>query len=254
MSLYWLLYAFAWIAGGAYLIWEARQRRLPLTVAIDAVILSAPLSLLFGHLVFAVLDGPVQNLSGFLFTWRGWSGGYTSFGGVLGVMIAVPLVARIHQIDFPVAADLIAPALYIGSFFGRLGCFFQGCCYGRATNHSWAVRFSPALTPGQTTAPCHPTQLYEAALSLVAFALALQWLLRRPTMRAGNGVMALCCLAGYFIIRFVVEFFRAGGSAAASVGGLTTAQVISGPSAVLCIAWAIRRARCRPAGASMLPE
>jgi len=83
-------------------------------------------------------------------------------------------------------------------------------------------------------------------LSLAAFAVVLR-LPRHFREQAGSGLMALNCLVGYFIIRFVVEFFRIGGSAKASVGGLTTAQVISVLGAALCCGLIVRRIRCRRA-------
>jgi len=245
MSLYWLFYSLAWLAAGAYFLWQARRKGLPAVLVVDAVILSVPLSLVFAHLLSSLLDGPMSNLGDFLFTWRGWSGGYLSFGGLLGSTLAFLLAARLHRVGFALTADLAAPAIFLASFLCRVGCFLHGCCFGDTLAHPWAVQLWAAIVP-QGTVPRHPTQLYEAALSMAAFAVVPR-LPRHVRGQAGSGLTALNCLVGYFIIRFVVEFFRIGGSATASVGGLTTAQVISVLGIALCCVLIVRRFRPRRA-------
>ena len=42
--------------------------------------------------------------------------------------------------------DVIAPSIALGTFFGRLGCFLNGCCYGDLCRLPWAVTF-PAGSP-----------------------------------------------------------------------------------------------------------
>jgi len=250
MSFYWLFYSFAWLAAGAYVLRQTRRKGLPAALAVDAVLLSVPLSLVFAHLLSALLDSPVSNLGDFLLTWRGWSGGYLSFGGLLGSAVAFLLAARLHRVGFVRTADLAAPAIFLASFLGRVGCFLHGCCFGDTLVNPWAVQLWSLFT-AQGTAPRHPTQLYEAALSLAAFAIVPR-LPRHFHERAGNGLWALSCLVGYFVIRFVVEFFRIGGSATASVGGLTTAQVISVLGTALCCVFIVRRIRCRRAAPAIM--
>ena len=50
--------------------------------------------------------------------------------------------------------------------FGRVGCFLNGCCYGRPTTLPWGVKFPPgsfaSLEFGDT--PVHPSQLYNAVV------------------------------------------------------------------------------------------
>ena len=47
-------------------------------------------------------------------------------------------------------ADILAPSVALGHFFGRLGCFAAGCCWGREAHGvalRWAARF-PVGEPG----------------------------------------------------------------------------------------------------------
>jgi len=75
-----------------------------------------------------------------------WRGGLAYYGGFL---FAVPYglwFARKHKLNMWRTADLSAPAISLGLFFGRLGCYLNGCCYGKETTSAVGVvfpRFSP---------------------------------------------------------------------------------------------------------------
>ena len=129
-------------------------------------------------------------------------------------------------------SDLLAVVLPLGHAFGRIGCFFYGCCYGRLSQSSWAVTFprgSPAWyeqlheglleSTAQASLPVLPTQLFEAAANLALFA-ALFFFFRRFK----RGTMALY-LIGYAIIRFGMEYLR--GDPRAAVGPFSISQTIS---------------------------
>ncbi len=67
-------------------------------------------------------------------------------------------------------ADVVAPSVALGEGITRLGCFLNGCCFGRTSSLPWAVSFpsGSAADVAFAGAAVHPTQLYSA---LVAFAL-----------------------------------------------------------------------------------
>jgi phosphatidylglycerol:prolipoprotein diacylglycerol transferase len=60
-----------------------------------------------------------------------WEGGLVFYGGLL-LAIGVSLwYMRWHRLPIWKVADLISPLIALGLFFGRIGCFFAGCCYGK---------------------------------------------------------------------------------------------------------------------------
>ena len=123
-------------------------------------------------------------------------------------------------------ADLLAAVVPLGHAFGRVGCFFYGCCYGRDSDAWCAVTF-PAGSPswhehGRRMVSVLPTQLFEAAALLMLFA-ALLWLWRRRWRRPGLVFGAY--LAGYAVIRFGLEILR--GDPRAAVGPFSISQTIS---------------------------
>ena len=76
-----------------------------------------------------------------------WQGGLEFVGGlILGVIVIVVYLLR-HRLSVRLYLDMLAIGLTLGLCFGRMGCFMRGCCFGKATDVPWAVRFpydSPA--------------------------------------------------------------------------------------------------------------
>ena len=136
-------------------------------------------------------------------------GGKTIVGGFAGGYLTVVLVKRYLGIVRPLG-DLFALAMSAGDAIGRWGCFFGGCCYGKASHVPWAV--------WQHGAWRHPTQIYLSLASLATFLIL--WSLERRRGLPENGLFYLQGIL-FCISRFVIEFFRAGAPAAY---GLTLAQ------------------------------
>ena len=106
--------------------------------------------------------------------------------------------------QWPIVRTLAAatPALAFGHLIGRIGCFLVGDDYGRPSNLPWAVAFPEGLPP--TTAPVHPTQLYEAVGLALLGLLLLRW--RRRDVP--DAVVLGRYLVGAGVLRFLIEFIR----------------------------------------------
>ena len=132
-------------------------------------------------------------------------------------------------------ADLLAAVVPLGHAFGRIGCFFYGCCYGRDSEAWCAVTF-PVGSPcwfehGRKLVSVLPTQLFEAAALLMLFgALMLVWFKlgrggAEPRRGPGDGLILGLYLIGYAVIRFLIEILR--GDPRAAVGPFSISQTIS---------------------------
>jgi len=121
--------------------------------------------------------------------------GRTIVGGLIGGALAVYLVKRRLGITQRLGNYLV-PSLAIGIFFGRLGCFFTGCCYGTPTSLPWGVDFGDHIAR-------HPTQLYEALFAVVLLFVAQSTLARWEPGRLFSWFMVV-----YFAWRFAIEFIR----------------------------------------------
>jgi len=117
----------------------ARQRISPILIN------NAALYALIAGVIGARLFYVVHYWRDFAGDWLGifkiWRGGLEFLGGVL-LAIGVLLVC-LRRWRLPVAKvlDIFAIGLMVGLGFGRIGCFMNGCCFGRPAYLPWAVRF-----------------------------------------------------------------------------------------------------------------
>lgn len=136
--------------------------------------------------------------------------GKTVLGGLAGGYAGVEIAKKLVGITVS-TGDAFAVALPLGQAIGRVGCFFNGCCYGTPTELPWNTYVAGAHR--------HPTQLYEAALDLVL--AAWLWSLRGRAFPTGH--LFRRYLVGYAVVRFFLEFVR--GDPGIELGPLSAAQV-----------------------------
>ena len=168
-------------------------------------------------------------------------GGLMFYGGLIlavAVFFAWCFVKKEKVLEL---ADLLVTVIPLGHAFGRIGCFFYGCCYGKLSDSAVAVSFprqSPAwyeqLNAGLIQSSAReslavlPTQLFEAAALLVLFAIMLavfRWTYSKAEGRWRSGVPTGCYFIGYAVVRFCLEYLR--GDPRAAVGPLSISQTIS---------------------------
>ena len=70
-----------------------------------------------------------------------WQGGLEFYGGVIFAIPLIVLYSRHHKLPIRPCLDIGAIALMLGLSFGRLGCFLNGCGFGKPKELPWAVRF-----------------------------------------------------------------------------------------------------------------
>ncbi|MBV8976886.1 MAG: prolipoprotein diacylglyceryl transferase [Alphaproteobacteria bacterium] len=133
-----------------------------------------------------------------------WDGGMSFHGGAIGVILAIWLFCRRRKLSFLMIGDLVCLVQPIGQFLGRIANFINGELWGKPSNVPWAMIFPRA----QDHIPRHPSQLYEAALEGLLLFAVLQICLRIFRLHERPGLISAIFLAGYGLLRFVVEFFR----------------------------------------------
>lgn len=70
-----------------------------------------------------------------------WNGGLELIGGVVAAILVIVLYGRHHKVPIRHYMDVLAIGLTAALLFGRIGCFLNGCCYGKPTDLPWGVRF-----------------------------------------------------------------------------------------------------------------
>ncbi len=128
--------------------------------------------------------------------------GFVFYGGFIVASLTAVAYTTVKKLPFFRVADIFAPSIALGHAFGRMGCFFNGCCYGKPCSLPWAVTFPPPHI--MAGIPVHPTEIYETLGNLAIFA-GLSAIYRHK--RADGQIWWLYILS-YGVLRFIVEFFR----------------------------------------------
>jgi len=133
-----------------------------------------------------------------------WNGGLVFFGGFLGAVAACLLYFRKKNLNVWKTADIISPGIAMGHAVGRIGCFFAGCCYGKACHLPFAIKFTHSQSLAPLNVYLHPTQVYSVISNLILFFILL-WLQKRKKF---DGMVFLSYIMLYSLFRSVIEFFR----------------------------------------------
>ncbi|HEY0709650.1 MAG TPA: prolipoprotein diacylglyceryl transferase [Polyangia bacterium] len=180
-----------------------------------------------------------------------WRGGLAYYGGFIFASAFGLYYARKYRLGMWKMADLAAPWIAMGLAITRLGCFLNGCCFGKPTTVAWAAHFhgnralaetqvkAGYILEGDPTLPVHPTQIYLAALNLLTFFL-LYFVVRGRKRFHGEVFAWLLIFKGVF--RSLVEVWR-DDERGVLFGWLSTSQMLSVPLVALGIFLLMRRGR-----------
>jgi len=142
-------------------------------------------------------------------------GGLVWYGGFFAAIVSSIVYTGRKNMGFWNTMDLVAPYIALAQAFGRIGCFFNGCCYG---------------LDGR------PVQLYSSFLLAAIFISLVYWQGRRRFK--GEVALGYCIL--YSVKRFGIEFLR--GDNPRILLGLTMSQIISCVVIILAVLVFMKRA------------
>ncbi len=176
-------------------------------VVIENLAFYLMLGVIIGGRLLYVIFHWFQYSDDILGIFRIWEGGMMFFGGFIGGFIGGALYLRSMKISILHISDITAPALGLGLFFTRIGCFLNGCCFGLPTDLPWGVKFPASCAAGSSPVGgehLHPTQLYSSIFGLALF-FFLNRRLSRPHPRGEVFSLYLIFYGGF---RFGVDFVR----------------------------------------------
>ncbi len=237
-SFFGFLAAIYLIGWASYIFWinKIPGRYLLFTSLLSIFTFFAGSRLLFGILYF---DLTLQNPS-LLFEPR--LSNFTLYGGLVSTFFTLKFITEngtekrcfcvvrnalkrlmgenIGRARFLKIADHIAPHVGLSVAIMRLGCFFNGCCFGKPTDLPWGMYFARAdshplvqmLGSNFITRALfnlepvlrHPTQLYELLVAILA-SLAGWWIGKKYRLR---GLVAAVFAWVFTLGRLIVFFFR----------------------------------------------
>jgi phosphatidylglycerol---prolipoprotein diacylglyceryl transferase len=263
LTIHWygVMIALAFLAGLWTATLRARREKIPGDKIADVTLWLMVGAILGARIVYVTTywkeEFAGQPLSEIFMIQRG---GLVYYGGFIGATIAGAIYIRWKKMPFWKTADVLTPSIALGSFFGRVGCLLNGCCYGQPTDLPWAIQFpngsyawsqqfqeglvfhGKTVAPNGPSFPVHPTEIYSGLLNLMLY-FFLAWLFRRKKF---DGQIFSTYLLCYAVTRAFVEYFRGDYSNLHYHLGLTPAQWIGVPIFIAGLALAAVLSRREP--------
>lgn len=128
--------------------------------------------------------------------------GFVFYGGLIGGIASLIILYKFFRIDICSYEKVLAPSICVAHAFGRIGCSFAGCCYGRPTDgFLYFIYDSDTLAPAGIKLV--PVQGIESFFLFVLFFTLLFFILRKTNIK-----ITAFYLLSYSVFRFIIEFYR----------------------------------------------
>jgi len=153
--------------------------------------------------------------------------GIVYYGGLLGFLLTVRSLICFQKNNFrdiKILNNIIVVPIPLFHSFGRLGCYFAGCCYGKITDCILGLPYRISVDSQYEIR--YPTQLIEAIFEILMFTTLLSlYISDTKKSNQSRNLMSLY-LCSYAVFRFFIEFFR-GDPIRGVIGGISFSQIIS---------------------------
>lgn len=187
--------------------------------------------LLFSHLLYGLTNidilvrvvrhfDKVKGFSDFVSIFSYIFGGSVFYGGLIGFLLTAYICVKKKKLNKKKYFDIFAVIIPLFHFFGRIGCFLVGCCYGIESKIGFTYHRS--LVESANHVHRFPIQLVEAGFNLILFFVLYKFYKKEKY----KGKLIYIYLMSYAVARFIFEFFR-GDDYRGFLFGLSTSQIIS---------------------------
>ena len=131
--------------------------------------------------------------------------GIVFYGGMLGFLGTFLFICKIwdKKVDFGVV-DVAVVCIPLFHFWGRLGCFFTGCCFGIENHSVLSILYTNHVSDEIVTVSRFPVQLFEASMNIMIF-FTLLIVLKTKKLK---GYLMFAYLIIYSTMRIIIEFYR----------------------------------------------
>jgi phosphatidylglycerol---prolipoprotein diacylglyceryl transferase len=214
---YGAMLALAFIIGTVLAAFRAQRCGVDKNKIVDLIFYILVSSLLGARIMFVALNWNYYA-GHFPEIFQIWEGGLVFYGGlVLAFMVSVWFIQN-NRLPLGKVLDILAPSVALGITIGRIGCFLNGCCWGKVS-YKFGVVFpfkdNPPAYAEQVyegliskdaicSLPVIPTQLYESLACLIIFL----FLLGLDRFKRFDGFLFWVFILFYSTFRFFIEYFR----------------------------------------------
>ena len=161
--------------------------------------------------------------------------GFVFYVGLIGFLVTLMLICRIANKPFHEMSGTLGISIPLFHAFGRVGCYFGGCCYGKISSSWLAIPYTIVLK--EDIHLRFPVQIYEAIFEFLMFITMYLTYKRHSNYR--TKVLSIY-LFTYSIFRFFIEFLR-GDEIRGIYGLLSFSQYISIMVFIISLLYLIRK-------------
>lgn len=181
--------------------YQTKRQNLPESLPNDLFVCGVFGGLIGARLLFVITFWE-QFQNNLLDIFKIWQGGLIFNGGFIGAALAILIYVHYKKWNKLQIADILAVCVPIGHAFGRIGCWINGCCFGKTAHGFLCMRHH--LPDGSISQPYFPIQLLGTLgnLLLALFLFLLSKKLKRP------GWLLPIYFICYGTTRFFGEFLR----------------------------------------------
>lgn len=132
--------------------------------------------------------------------------GIVYYGGLFGYLLFLYLLCKMKKYSFSELGNLMASSIPLFHSFGRVGCFFAGCCYGVESDSWFAIPY--IINEKAEMMRRLPVQLIEAGFELCLYGFLCMLFWKDKKHETKNQYFLKIYLIVYALFRFVIEFLR----------------------------------------------
>lgn len=161
-----------------------------------------------GHCLFYEPGYYLANPEKFLYVWEG---GLASHGGAIGILIWLLIYSKKMKKPYLWILDRVVIAVAIGGALIRMGNLMNSEIYGYETTLPWGFKFVRDWAPGtpvEAIPACHPTQIYEALVCVIVFAILMYLYFKKDTAEKRMGFFFGFFCTVIFGSRILIEFIK----------------------------------------------
>ena len=203
-DIYWygIIIASGFLLAVLYMLHRAKDFGVTQDDVLDMILWAVPIGVVCARLYYCIFywelyeDDPISML-------YIWEGGLAIYGGIIGGVITLLVVAKVKKIPAPVLLDLAGMGVIIGQCIGRWGNFMNREAFGAETDVFCRMGL---ISPDGTTIYVHPTFLYESLWNLVCLIFLAVWV--KAGKRRYDGQCILIYFFWYGIGRAWIEGLR----------------------------------------------
>ncbi len=209
---YGLLLAISFLVGILWAVKRAERRSMDKNQVMDLSLILLLCSIL-GSRIFYVITHLAEFRGHWTDTFNPFQSsgeigiaGLSMLGGVLLSLAAIIVYSIVKKVPILRFCDVVAPSFAFGLALTRIGCFLNGCCFGKPCHLPWGVVFPPD-SPAGSTLPglkLHPTQLYSSVFDWILLGV----LLVLDRKKRFDGFIFSVFFIGYGFFRFGIDFVR----------------------------------------------